>query len=241
MKSYLILLLPFFLWACSEEKKEEKAFKKVLNPDYYNAAFLIVDGVYNTELTAPYDVLEHTKYRKRIRGINVFTVSDKSTAVTTSEGLRILPDYNFLKDELPNIDILIVPSAEASMDEDLKNQALLDFIRKVDQEAIYVTSHCDGAFLLAKSGVLNSRVSTTFPGSLEAYKKMFPELKVNDSVLFVHDGKYITSAGGAKSFEASLYLMQLMYGKKVADEIAEGMVIDWKLEEVPHQIVTEAL
>ncbi|MGB5783490.1 MAG: glutamine amidotransferase, partial [Eudoraea sp.] len=54
-------------------------------------------------------------------------------------------------------------------------------------------------------------------------------LKVKDSVLFVHDGKYITSAGGAKSFEASLYLCEHLYGKEVTKSLAKGLVIDWDL------------
>jgi transcriptional regulator GlxA family with amidase domain len=55
-------------------------------------------------------------------------------------------------------------------------------------------------------------------------------------VLFVHDGKYITSAGGAKSFEAALYLCEYLYGKEIADSLARGLVIDWNLDEVPHLI-----
>ncbi len=62
---------------------------------------------------------------------------------------------------------------------------------------------------------------------------MFPQLRVKDSVLFVHDGKYITSAGGAKSFEAALYLCERLYGAAVARSIAKGLVIDWNLQEVP--------
>jgi transcriptional regulator GlxA family with amidase domain len=50
-------------------------------------------------------------------------------------------------------------------------------------------------------------------------------------------GKYITSAGGAKSFEAALYLCELLYGRRVARRLAQGLVIDWELEEVPHVVV----
>ena len=53
-------------------------------------------------------------------------------------------------------------------------------------------------------------------------------------MLFVHDGKFITSAGGAKSFEASLYLCEMLYGKKHADELAEGMVIDWDINAIAY-------
>ena len=58
--------------------------------------------------------------------------------------------------------------------------------------------------------------------------------------LFVHDGKYITSAGGAKSFEAALYLCEYLYGKEIAlKHLAGGLVIDWDLEKVPHLIVKQ--
>jgi transcriptional regulator GlxA family with amidase domain len=66
---------------------------------------------------------------------------------------------------------------------------------------------------------------------------MFPALDVREDLLFVHDGKYITSAGGAKSFEAALYLCEHLYGAEVARRLAKGLVIDWKLEEVPHLVV----
>ena len=99
-----------------------------------------------------------------------------------------------------------------------------------------MTSHCDGAFVLAKAGVLDKVASTTFPSDIKKYKKMFPKLEVKDSVLFVHDGKYITSAGGAKSFEAALYLCEYLYGKEIAESLAGGLVIDWDLNTVPRFI-----
>jgi transcriptional regulator GlxA family with amidase domain len=78
--------------------------------------------------------------------------------------------------------------------------------------------------------------STTFPSDIEKYREMFPHLEVKDSVLFVHDGKFITSAGGAKSFEAALYLCEYLYGKEIAESIAGGLVIDWNLDTVPKSI-----
>lgn len=211
--------------------------KPQLKAGRYNAAFLIMDGVYNTELTAPFDIFQHTIFRDSIKAMNVFMVANTREPITTFEGIRLLPDYNYLTDQLPPIDILIVPSAEHHLDSDLEDQALLDFVKKAAGQAQYVTSHCDGAFVLAKAGLLDGVASTTFPSDVEAYRKMFPQLEVYEEVLFVHDGKYITSAGGAKSFEAALYLAELLYGAAVARRLAKGLVIDWKLEEVPHLVV----
>ncbi len=208
-----------------------------LKKDRYNVAFLIMDGVYNTELTAPFDIFQHTIFRDSIKAMNVFTVADKNQPVKSFEGLYIIPDFNYLKDSLPFIDILVIPSAEHHLDSDLENEVLLNFIRKISKTASYVTSHCDGAFVLAKAGVLENIESTTFPGDLDKYEEMFPSLKVHRDVLFVHDGKFITSAGGAKSFEAALYLTEHLYGKEIAKRLAKGLVIDWDLKSVPHIVV----
>jgi len=203
-----------------------------LEPNRYNVAFLIMKGTYNTEFTAPFDIFQHTQYREQIKAMNTFTVANTLDPITTFEGVRILPDFDYTKDELPQIDILVVPSAEHHLDTDLQDTSMINFVKKVDKKALFMTSHCDGAFVLAKAGLLDSVVSTTFPSDIEAYKKMFPNIQVKDSVLFVHDGKYITSAGGAKSFEASLYLCELLYGKEIAQSLAGGLVIDWNLDKL---------
>lgn len=207
------------------------------NEEYYNVALLVMDGVYNTELTAPYDIFQHTIFREGIRPMRTFTVAANREPVTSFEGLRILPDLGYETDDLPRIDILVVPSAEHHLDTDLENEGLLDFVRAVGKEAQFVTSHCDGAFVLAAAGLLDGKVSTTFPSDIDKMREMFPALDVRKEVLFVHDGKYITSAGGAKSFEAALYLAEHLYGDSIARSLARGLVIDWKLEDVPHLII----
>jgi len=66
---------------------------------------------------------------------------------------------------------------------------------------------------------------------------MFLHLDIHSDIVFVHDGKFITSAGGARSFDAALYLCQLLYGKEIAVSLAAGFVIRWNLEEVPKLII----
>lgn len=238
---FLLILLPFILVSCNQKKakKETTVVKETrqlpkLEPSNYNVAFLIMNGTFNTEFTAPFDIFQHTKFREGIKAMNTFTVANTLEPITTFEGVRILPDFDYTKDDLPKIDILVVPSAEHSMDSDLKDEVMINFIKQIDKSALYMTSHCDGAFPLAKAGILDSVASTTFPSDIENYKAMFPNLDIKDNVLFVHDGKYITSAGGAKSFEAALYLCEILYGKDIAKSLAKGLVIDWKLEDVPH-------
>jgi transcriptional regulator GlxA family with amidase domain len=245
MRTLFYVTLLFFLAACtptepgpdlSADSTLPEIYSRTpeLVPNRYNVAFLIMDGVYNTELTAPYDIFQHTIFRDSIKAMNTFMVANTKEPITTFEGIRLLPDFNYLTDDLPKIDILVVPSAEHHLDTDLQDTAMINFVKKVDQEAIFMTSHCDGAFVLAKAGLLDEVVSTTFPTDIDLYRESFPQLDIREGVVFVHDGKYITSAGGARSFDAALYLCELLYGKKVAEDIAKGLVIEWDLERVPY-------
>ncbi len=233
----MILLVSLAL-SCNRETVSGETYinAPVLPAKELNAAFLVVDGVYNSELIAPMDVLHHARFHTD-PAIKVFLVAETKKPVTSFEGLRIIPDYAFRVDSIPPIDILIVPSAEHSMDSDLENEALTAFVRKTGREAAYIMSLCDGAFVLANAGLLDTYECTTFPADIERFKQAFPQLKVHERVSFVHDRKAITSAGGAKSYDPALYLVEHLYGKEVAEGIARGLVIDWQLNKIDHILV----
>ena len=188
------------------------------------AGFLIVDGVYNTELTAPFDIFHHVRFHAP-PGMEVFTVSPDGGPVTTFEGLVIEADYSF--ETAPEIDVLVVPSAEHSMDSDLENEAMMDWVRQTGETASYLVSLCDGAFVLAAAGLLDGLAVTTFPGDQDRFAEMFPHLDLRRGVSFVHDGKAVTSWGGARSFDPAMYLADHLYGEQATKGIGRGMVIPW--------------
>ncbi len=207
-----------------------EVFKAENEPDEtLNVGILAINGVYNSELMAPYDIFQHTIFHTH-KGMKVFIVSPTKEAIRTFEGIRLLPDYDF--DDVPEIDVLVVPSAEHNMDTDLEDETLISFVREKGTEAKYIMSLCDGAFILAQAGLLDGLKTTTFPTDIDRFKETFPHLDVHKDVSFVHDGKAITSAGGAKSYDPALYLVEYLYGEKAAEGVGKGLVIDWKLEEI---------
>ena len=199
------------------------------------AGFVCTPGVYDTELTAPYDVLQHSVYRDSLNYIECFVVTGSGAVFESAEGIRIGARYSF--ENAPPIDILVIPSTLHSMDADLENERFIAWLRTAVAKARWVMTLCDGAFPLAATGALEGRVATTFPGDRQRFAEMFPKIDVRYDVRFVVDGKYITSVGGAPSFEPALYLVERLYGKAHAERSAEGLVIDWNLERVPHLVV----
>jgi len=198
-----------------------------------NTGFLVVDGVYNTELTAPFDILEHSKYRKQAVYFRCFLVSPDGRPVTTAEGLTLSVDYSF--ENCPALDVLVVPSTMTSMDKDLAEGPYLAFVKRRAAEAAVVMSLCDGAFPLAAAGLLDGKHATTFPGDRRALAARFPQTTVHHDVWFVQDGKCITSVGGARSFEPALFLADQWFGPAYAQALAEGLVLDWNPSTLPHK------
>ncbi len=117
--------------------------------------------------------------------MNLITVANTDQTITTFEGIRILSDYNYLKDSLPKIHILVVPSAEHHLNFDLEDTAMIEFLKRLDKKATYIISHCDRTFILVKAGVLKDKVSTTFPSDIDKMRTMFPELDIRKEVLFL--------------------------------------------------------
>ena len=79
----------------------EPAWTRVAPPDDLprdrplQVGFLILEGVYNTELTAPFDIFHHTPFHTEPEpGMRVFTISPDGLPVTSFEGLRIAADFD---------------------------------------------------------------------------------------------------------------------------------------------------
>lgn len=204
-----------------------------------NAAFVVTETVFNSELVAPYDIFHHTIFRETDTYIRPFVVSPDGGGVTTFEGLRVEADYSF--SNAPPVDILVIPSTGNSMSLDLDNQRYIEWIRASAANARWVLTLCDGAFPLGETGLLDGRVATTFPGDRDTFAKRYPEIDVRYDVEFVADGKFVTSVGGARSYEPALFVVEQLYGAEAARLTADGMVIDWSLDKYQHIVVDAGL
>lgn len=200
-------------------------------------AFLVLEGVYNSELIAPMDILHHTVFHTK-PAMEVFTVGRAKGVIRSFEGLGITVDHDL--ESAPPFDVLVVPSALHNMDSDLEDTRLIDWVRSRGSSCEAVLSICDGAFVLAEAGLLDGRYCTTFPGDIEPFRARYGErLKVVQGVTFVADGNAITGVGGARSYEPALYLVEHLYGKSVAQGVARGLVIDWDLDRERHLVLPD--
>ena len=203
-------------------------------PRVRQALFVVAEGVYNSELMAPYDVLQHSIFRDETDYVATAIVSPDGGPVVTFEGITVEAHYSFA--DAPRADLLVIPSTRGSRDADLANEAYMGWVKKAVAEAEWVITVCDGAFPLAATGALDGRVATTYPGDRDRLKEMFPEVDVRYDVRLVVDGKFITSVGGGMSYEPAFWLVEHLYGAEHVAATARGLVWPWDLRTVPHLI-----
>ena len=195
--------------------------------EFIQVGILVLEGVYNSELAAPYDIFQHTVFHtKPGPGMKVFTVGRAEGMITTFEGLKVGVDY--MLEDSPRIDVLVVPSAVHNMDSDLEDSRLIEWVRRIGTKADYIVSVCDGAFILARAGLLDGLKCTTFPSDIPRLRKMFPQLDVQEGYTWVADGKAFTGVGGALSYDPPLALVAHIYGDDVAARVSPGLVLKWE-------------
>ena len=100
----------------------------------------------------------------------------------------------------------------------------LIWIKKAASEARFITSHCQGAFLLGKAGLLDNKDATTFTTNTEDLQKQYPSCRVQADRRVVVDGNLITSPGGLASYEAPMYVVEQLFGKDQALSIASALI-----------------
>lgn len=83
-----------------------------------------------------------------------------------------------------------------------------------------ITSICSGAFVLAAAGLLDGRRATTHWRGTAELARRYPAVKVEPDVLFVDEGRIVTSAGASAGLDMCLHLVRRDYGQAVAADAA---------------------
>ena len=107
---------------------------------------------------------------------------------------------------------------------------MLDWIRAQARDATHVISVCNGAFILAATGLLDGLQATTFYDLIEALQKQAPKTTVVSDRRLVDNGKFITTAGLSSGIDGALHVVSKISGPGAAQMAALNMEYDWKAD-----------
>ncbi len=88
-----------------------------------------------------------------------------------------------------------------------------------------IVSLCTSAFVLAVAGLLDGQRATTHWGMCGELARRFPGIEVDENVLFVDNGRVLTSAGAAAGIDLCLHLVRQDHGAAIANATARRCVV----------------
>jgi len=190
-----------------------------------NLAILIFDNVQIIDYTGPYETFGHA-YSDDGPAFNIYTVSEKGGPITTAMGMSVTPKYSF--DNVPRPDVLVVPGG--GVKDQMANANVIKWLQDKSKDAEVVMSVCNGAFLLAKAGLLDGLQATTTSNLIPELRQLAPKTKVVDDRRFVDNGKIVTTAGLSSGIDGSLHVIERFLGRGTAQMAALGMEYNWDPE-----------
>ena len=189
----------------------------------------IFDQVEVLDFAGPFEVFTTATrvFLKHAKGTNapfeVVTIARTKGAIRARAGLVIAPDFTI--ENHPKLDALLIPGGV--VDEELKSQALCEWIQTVVPTTKLSASICTGAFLLARAGLLEGKKATTHWEDIDDLKAMFPNTNVVENVRWVDEGHIVTSAGISAGIDMSLHLVRRLVDNDLAEKTARQLEFDW--------------
>jgi transcriptional regulator GlxA family with amidase domain len=190
----------------------------------HEVAVLALGPVIGYDLAIPPQILGQAEddvgeplYRVRVCGL------DKSP-VRVHAGYTIVPDFG--AEVLAEADTVIIPGTRLGGPRYAGSLPV-----EVAEALAAIPSHarimsiCTGAFVLGAAGLLDGRPATTHWAYVEAFRRLYPNVLLDENVLFVDDGEVLTSAGLGAGVDLCLHVVRRDHGAEVANRAARYCVV----------------
>jgi len=103
--------------------------------------------------------------------------------------------------------------------------SLLRAIRRAAERSARIASICTGAFVLAATGLLDGLRATTHWLAAADLGRRHPSIDLDANVLYVDNGRVLTSAGAAAGFDLCLHMVRRDLGADIAASVARLAVM----------------
>ncbi len=182
-------------------------------------AFVISEGATVIDFAGPWEVFQDVLLSlpggEEMMPFELYTVSETRDPITATDGMKIIPNYTF--DDAPAPRIVVVGAQRGT-------PKLSDWLRKRREDCDVVMSVCTGAFKLGAAGLLNGKKATTHHNFYDQFQKRFPQVSFLKGLRYVQSDDVVYTSGGLTSgIDLSLHIVELYFGREVAEKTAVYM------------------
>lgn len=184
-------------------------------------AILAFEGISPFHLSVPCMVFNEAARAAGIDDFNVQVCSEDRATVASATGFDIQPQHGL--EAMLQADIVIIPSWSSAAES--PSPVLLQALKQAHQKGAQVVGLCIGAYVLAYAGLLDGKQATTHWAYVDDFRQRFPDVSLQPDVLYLQQGKLVTSAGTAAAIDCCLQLIRDSHGTELANRVARMMVV----------------
>jgi len=195
--------------------------RRMLHHMLRNVAVIALDQVAVFELGVLCELFGYDRTAEGLPGYDFAVCTPGGVPVRTHAGFDLCPAHDLSRAD----DADLVALAPYGAPDPEPPAEVIEVLRRAHERGAWVMSVCTGAFALGAAGLLDGRRCTTHWMHTDELAARYPAAKVDPDVLYVQDGKILTSAGTAAAVDAGLHLVRQEHGSTVATMIARRMVV----------------
>jgi transcriptional regulator GlxA family with amidase domain len=194
-----------------------KATGKDLNPrkGALKVAVVVGEGATVIDFAGPWEVFQDAGANEPDIGFELYMVSDVVKPLRATGGMTIVPHHDYTTAPQPDI---VFMGAQGE-----HTPAKIAWIQHASRKADLVISNCTGAFLLAKTGLLDGLSATTHHDFFDRFEKQFPKVSLTRGPRYVEHGKMMSGGGLTSGIEVALRAVERLYGTHEAVRTAYYM------------------
>ena len=211
----LALLVPVAIFVAAAPSEKTGSLKPP-DKDPIPVAFLISDGAVVIDFCGPWEVFQDVMIPGRDEmAFRLYTVAETKKPIRTSGGMQIVPDYTIADAPAPKV--IVIPAQSDP------SPAVVEWIKKSSQTTDVTMSVCTGAFVLAKTGLLDRKSATTYHGAFGRFAMKFPNIELKRGARFVENGNLATAGGLSSGIDLALRVVERYFGRDAAQKTAYNM------------------
>jgi len=179
------------------------------------AAFVIGKDAEVLDFCGPLEVFAGATTKDGLQLFMPYTVAATKAPVTVRGNLKVVPNHDFKTAPQPKI--IVIPA----MDDDSAPQEMYDWIRAASKRADVTMSVCTGAFVLAKTGLLNGKSATTHHSGYFSLAANYPQVHLVRGARFVEQGNLASSGGVSSGTDLAIRIVERYVGREPTDELID--------------------
>jgi AraC family transcriptional activator FtrA len=194
---------------------------KIPPPPNRRVAVLVYDGLCLFEFASAAEIFGLARPEAGKDWYRFGTASITGKPVKTQYGGRLAPDAGLAA--LSRAGTIVIPGW-SGIDTPVP-PALVAALKQAHRRGARLLSICSGVFVLAATGMLDGERATTHWRYAAALTERHPAIAVDPDVLYVDNGRVLTSAGSAAGLDLCLHLVRRDFGSTLANLVARRLVI----------------